>query len=52
LQLEELLSAKARERQATSTGGANPQLMANLPEADTETTTRDGISKAAASVTV
>jgi len=29
-----LLAAEARKRQATSTGGANPQLSANLREAD------------------
>ena len=34
LQLEELLKGQAKERQATSTGGANPQLRANLPQAD------------------
>ena len=29
-----LLEKEARERQATSTGGINPQLVANLPQAD------------------
>ena len=33
LSLKEDLAKLARERQATSTGGANPQLKANLPEA-------------------
>lgn len=59
LQLEELLKGQAKERQATSTGGANPQLVANLPEAETSDqqththcqdkpgTTRDAIAKTA-----
>lgn len=33
-QLKELYGAQARKRQATSTGGANPQLTATLPEAE------------------
>lgn len=31
---EDVVKAKARERQATSTGGAEPQLRENFPEAD------------------
>lgn len=36
--LEKIESVKARERQATSTGGANPQLVQNFAEADTNKT--------------
>lgn len=36
LQLEGMFKEQARVRQATSTGGANPQLMENLPEAAKE----------------
>lgn len=32
--LEKVESLKAKERQATSTGGANPQLVVNLPQGD------------------
>lgn len=34
---EDAVKAKAKERQATSTGGANPQLMENFPEAENNT---------------
>lgn len=36
--LEKIESVKARERMATSTGGANPQLVQNFAEADTNKT--------------
>ncbi|HUX14908.1 MAG TPA: hypothetical protein VMW52_00455, partial [Phycisphaerae bacterium] len=39
----EILARRARERQATSTGGRNPQLVANLPQA--EGRTRDALAK-------
>lgn len=47
LQLEEILKGQAKERQATSTGGTNPQLKANLPEAEEYGQTREAIAKTA-----
>lgn len=44
LKAEPLIAARAKERQATSTGGANPQLTAKLPEAE-KGETRDELSR-------
>lgn len=46
LQLEEIYAAEAKARQATSTGGAAPQLKENLPEAE-KTQVRDKIGEIA-----
>lgn len=54
LQLEDLLKEQAKERQATSTGGANPQLVKNSAQAETNDVrsteqgkTRNAIAKTA-----
>lgn len=43
-EVEAIEAARAKQRQATSTGGLSPQLMENLPQA--EGTTRDAVAQA------
>ena len=43
-QLERIERVKAKERQATSTGGANPQLVENFPQGE-DTKTRDLVAE-------
>lgn len=43
---EDVVKAKAKERQRTSTGGTNPQLMEKFPEAE-KSTSRDELGKMA-----
>ena len=42
-----MFEKKARENMATSTGGSNPQLSANLPKAEQKVDTRKELSKLA-----
>jgi hypothetical protein len=46
-QLEPLIKEKARENQATSTGGANPQLLSNCTKAEAKINTREELAKLA-----